>query len=1216
MDEELKLAIRAYDEFTSIMTQFTGALASVQKGEQSVEQATDALNKASATMADRMTKSRDALEKTRAKLEEKAKADDAAAEASKKHERAVDSLLQGLGALGILQTVKRGLEEVTTAGAGFVQQMDILRGLTGESTSATEQWLMELQGQRKGVTELGEGLNELARAGYNAAQSQGALLPLADFSTAAMQRLEQAMGGPVTIMKTWQLDVSKAAEVADTLTMAANKSALGFDDFQLALGMSSGVARLAGQDYHELVAELSVLRDAGLGASDAGTSIKSAWMALMNPSVEATRVMKDLGIQVYDAQGRMKSWADIVAGVEKALAPLNEQSRNLALTTLFGSDGVRAMALSMQKGSQYIRGLTEDLRNSQGATTELAAEMGANFPGAVQRAQVNLEKFKVTVFSDLQGALAGFLDVIDSIVMGFNSMPPAVRGVIELFIGSMGLIGVIGAVATLARSTLIPTLSGLITVLDGVAVSAGFAEGALAALAGPVGWIIAILGGLIGGFALFSGAAEKAAQSADAQAKSLVELSHRYDEVSKAASDSAKSEEERHTAAEQQKEVIKQVGDLFPELVKRWDEHGQAVELDTERLKRNTDETEKNLKSKAKGELDKAVTKAAGLRDHLSAAQADLEPELAIAKASMQDTLSPAALEQFVADQRTMRETAIAQLQRDIEKADAEVARLAAMSPDVEGRSSAGHRQAGGAKGAPSSGTGTYTPPKGGEKDPEKERLSAIRDQMDELRHLVVMDDQRVDTAQEQLAWLQKIRATLGSSREIEEAIHGLETDISRAPLQEQLAAFENRKKLGLETASSEAAFYRSILANGEQLHLSQQDAWDFTLAALNAEKKAEGDKANQARENLRYETELYQLSADEQIRRLREIHQLYRAGSDEQKQIILEIAKLERQASDEKKERQQKNQETLLGLLREGYEAERRVEERKLRDRQAEDEKKLRNDRQTVENDYKNRLGALQGELAVLEAQNQAIEAQNRLLDIQNAIREKDKEIADVRGRRNRIVVEQDPTALFGIRIRRTYDETKEGQLLKEKAKLEKNLADEQRKQEFDRRRESLQAQMKALEEERTTKLAAFDQQLQDLREAQGKEKDQLATYWDTRLADGALKAELEKTGWQTHYDTLLTQTKTWVTDMNKAWADLQRPALDSGAALSKALGGSTSLPPTTRGASGSAGGAGSSTTSVEVNNYGPNHYNGVEGVKQGAAAMVSAFHAVLKPN
>jgi TP901 family phage tail tape measure protein len=1288
VDEELKMQIKAYDEFTAIIGRFSSALEATEKAERAVTSATDAVNKAVDIMAKAIQKTGPPLSEAEKAARAKAAADKEAARAAKEHSERVDGLLQALGAMGILRAVQQGIEGVTSAGGQFDQNLRVLSGLTGEASGEAEAYIMALEGQRKGVTELSAGLNELARAGYDTKESLTGLDELAEFAGANFETMQRAAAPALVVLKTFELGMEDLGQVTDVFTEAANRTAMGFDDFQLSLGMSAAVGRMAGQEYQELIAVLSVLRDAGLGASDAGTSIKSAWLQLMNPTEEAKRVMRDLGIEVYDSQGKMKTWADVVAEFERAMAPLNDQSRNLAMTTILGSDGIRSMALSMQRGSDYIRGLTADLKASDGATAALSHQMGAGFTGAMERVQASAEKLRVTVFEDLENGALGLLDALDNLLVGFNSLPPAARGVLETLIGTAGLVAAVGAVALLVKSTAIPAIEGLVAILVKAGVVATGTGAAFTAMLGPIGLALAVIGAVAAGVIAYTGAQEKARAEEERRSSALVDLANRHRDLSVALDDVTKSDDEHARAAEDNKKVIKEIGDLMPELVSKWDAEGNAIELNTKALNANTEAARRNVAAKNERSLDSAYNDMNVALGKVQAIEREIrETKERIAQQYKVDVaagvLSQDLASKSMADDFAILDASFAKQLSEAKKRYAEAAALVSKEAakvygatnDRPGtRDDAGDFQSRLGMGNPAgisfntgAGSNTYDP-KADPDSAEKARVAAIRDQMELLGHLITLEDERVDTAGEQLSWLRQIQSQYGDTRDLVEAIHQLEKEIAREPLQEQLAAFEKRKTLGEMTARQEQQFYENLVANAEQYKLSQAEIDEYTVRGTLAKREAEAEWRQDLLDTYRYNVDLTNASTAEQLSALKTLREIYAEGSKERKDLDLEVAKLERQLqaeqhdqklaeiefdsivgrwSNERKlqalrdylaaakdltiEQERELQQTiaqmeqseertrqdrLMDLYRDGLEAQRRISERRLRDEQQAAEEAKQREIDAEADRYESALAPLRLQLQVMQDQSKELERQNRLLEIQQRLNEKDQQIADAKAIRNRIVIEAGG-GLLGFTVRRTYDEAKVRELEKERTDIANDLADEQARQQRERLQDSLQRTITAVEKERDAKLKGMQKELADMRTEHANQLTALSDYWSDRLSTQSIQQALEAEGWQTHYDDVLAKTQIWVNNMNAEWAKLQQPSLSLGADLANRLGvngGSGAVTGVTGTSQVAAAARAPGPEQVTLINYGTNNYNGVDGVHAGMKAMAQGVIAGIR--
>ncbi|MFA5316998.1 MAG: phage tail tape measure protein, partial [Dehalococcoidales bacterium] len=455
-NQVLQATIRAYDEFTQQFQKYQTELKKTDQTQKQTAQGTEQLNRTTSTF------------------------------------------FQTIGNLGALYAFQRGLREVMSTGREFELEIKKSQAVVNDMSSALRDASMTSQGIY-GPTELAKSFYELGSAGLSAQETIKATPDILDFATAGLLKMDDAAYAVTSTVKSFGLEWSQTGEVVDAFTQAMNSTALKAEDFKWAMSSAGAVGKMAGQDFREVVGAVAAMRDAGVQAQDAGTSVKAALLQLINPTKEAKDLMDELGISVYDASGHMKQWHEIIAELEVALGPYNEQSRNMILTTIAGSDGVRAMATGLNMGSERLAEYVVQMGSAEGATKKMAGVMEDSFDGAMRKANANLEKTKILLFEDLSKGAAGFLGAINSLITGFNSLDEGGRRAIEMIVGGAGLVIAL-------------------TVLANAAKAAGLAIQGMWVKMGPIGWAILGISALITGIMGYKqaqGAATEAQQKAN-----------------------------------------------------------------------------------------------------------------------------------------------------------------------------------------------------------------------------------------------------------------------------------------------------------------------------------------------------------------------------------------------------------------------------------------------------------------------------------------------------------------------------------------------------------------------------------------------------------------------------------------------------------------------------------------------------------------------------
>lgn len=253
-----------------------------------------------------------------------------------------------------------------------------------------------------------EAMTELSKAGLNVESTMGAVEGVLRLSAAAEIGNAEAAEIAANALNAFGLEGSEANRVADLLAAAANASAADIGDMAAAMKMGSTVFAAAGIPIEDLTTNISLMANAGIKGSDAGTSLKTMLMRLQVPTDAAAAAMESLGISVYDAQGTMMPMQNLVGQFSTAMSGLTDEQRNATLATIFGADAIRAANVVLMGGSDAWSAMKTAVTET-GAAQELSAVKMQGVGGA-------LEGLKSTIESTLTTAALPFLSVVEGII--------------------------------------------------------------------------------------------------------------------------------------------------------------------------------------------------------------------------------------------------------------------------------------------------------------------------------------------------------------------------------------------------------------------------------------------------------------------------------------------------------------------------------------------------------------------------------------------------------------------------------------------------------------------------------------------------------------------------------------------------------------------------------------------------------------------------------
>jgi len=218
--------------------------------------------------------------------------------------------------LGVAATALKSAGDFEQA----MNQMQVISGSTGDQMKEMQALALKLGADTSfSAGEAAQGLLELSKAGLSAEQAMKAIPGVMDLAAAGDLSVAQAAEIASNALNSFHLPADKAKDVANLFAAAANASSIEVTDMAQSMAQAGAVAASYGQSIETAATAVAILGNNGIKGSDAGTSLKTMLSRLAAPTGDAATLMKQLGINVYDASGKMRPLPAILADMQKGL---------------------------------------------------------------------------------------------------------------------------------------------------------------------------------------------------------------------------------------------------------------------------------------------------------------------------------------------------------------------------------------------------------------------------------------------------------------------------------------------------------------------------------------------------------------------------------------------------------------------------------------------------------------------------------------------------------------------------------------------------------------------------------------------------------------------------------------------------------------------------------------------------------------------------------
>lgn len=345
---------------------------------------------------------------------------------------------KGFGAVAIAASA--ALAAMASLGAAIqtIQEFDRSMSKLGAITGATA---LELTAMRDIAKDLGsstefsakqaaDGLTFLGMAGFTASESMASIASVLDLATASGMGLAQAADTASNIMSGFGIAAENSANVADVLAAASSRANTDVGQLGQAMSTVAPIASALGIDLADTAASIGVLSDAGIQGARAGTAMRGVLASLAGPTDQAEQALARLGVSVKDVDPATNDLSVVMGRLKDAGLSTADAM------TIFGREAASG-ALVLVEGSQRLGEFGDELRNVDGAASDMAATMRDNLGGDIDGLRSAVSGLMLALGdAGLTAVLRLVTQGVTATIRGFSLLIDAMAG-IPAAIGSL-----------------------------------------------------------------------------------------------------------------------------------------------------------------------------------------------------------------------------------------------------------------------------------------------------------------------------------------------------------------------------------------------------------------------------------------------------------------------------------------------------------------------------------------------------------------------------------------------------------------------------------------------------------------------------------------------------------------------------------------------------------------------------------------------------------
>ena len=328
----------------------------------------------------------------------------------------------------VMATMGYSVADLQTEGSIAQQTMQKLRDFAQEQGATTA----------FSASQAAEALNYMALAGYDAEKSMDMLPTVLDLAASGAMGLADASDMVTDAQSAFGLSTDETKTMVDQMAKTASSSNTSVSQLGDAFLKIGATARVVKGGTQELSTVLGVLADNGIKGTEGGTHLRNMLLSLQNPTEKGAAAMEQLGLEVYDSEGNMRSMIDIIGDMQGAMEGMSDEQKTSYLTKMFNKTDLSAVNALLGTSAKRFEDLGEKIGDASGAAKEMAGVQLDNLKG------------DVTLFkSALEGVQIAFSDKLTPSLRDFVKIGTDGMGKIQKGLADNGIAGAAGALGEL-----------------------------------------------------------------------------------------------------------------------------------------------------------------------------------------------------------------------------------------------------------------------------------------------------------------------------------------------------------------------------------------------------------------------------------------------------------------------------------------------------------------------------------------------------------------------------------------------------------------------------------------------------------------------------------------------------------------------------------------------------------------------------------------------
>ena len=351
------------------------------------------------------------------------------------------------------------------------------------------------------ATECAEALNYLALAGYDTQQMCDTLPTVLNLAAAGGMELATASDMVTDAMSALGMETSDADVMVDQMAKTASSTNTSVEQLGEGILKIGATARNVKGGTAELNTALGILANNGIKGAEGGTHLRNVILSLQQGCEDGAIAVGDMSVQVYDAEGNMRSLNDILGDMNTAMDGMTAAEKNDIISKIFNKTDLASVNALLANTGDTWDDLQNSITNSAGAAQQMADTQLDNLQGQLTLLKSALEGLAISIGQILMPYIKSIVSHIQSFVDWLNNLDERTQKIIvtvALVVAAIGPVLIIVGKVISSVGTIMTIIPKIVSLMGTVKTAMAGLNATMAA--NPIGLIITAIGLLVAAF--------------------------------------------------------------------------------------------------------------------------------------------------------------------------------------------------------------------------------------------------------------------------------------------------------------------------------------------------------------------------------------------------------------------------------------------------------------------------------------------------------------------------------------------------------------------------------------------------------------------------------------------------------------------------------------------------------------------------------------------